>query len=206
MCPISSLIMVRSASHVDCIIAGQLYQICSRIGRMRREFLSKSGYSRVIDFFKSTGEYMRVFLLKDVPNVGMAGEIVKVSDGYAANLLFPRKAAVEVTRDNEGSLKARVIERERRKDVVATQTSMLAERIKSTEVVIRRKIHDDNKLYGSVGQTDIVEQLAEKGIKVSKSQVLIDKSIKTRGTHTVTIKLTSRLTPQLTVRVVAEAA
>jgi large subunit ribosomal protein L9 len=149
---------------------------------------------------------MRVFLLKDLPNVGKAGEIVKVSDGYAANFLFPRKSAVEVTRDNEESLKARVIERERKKEVVATQTSQLAERIKSTEIVIKRKIHDDNKLYGSVGQTDIVELLAEKGIKVSKSQVLIDKSIRTRGTHTVTIKLTARLTPQLTVRVISEAA
>lgn len=149
---------------------------------------------------------MRVFLLKDVPSVGMAGEIVKVSDGYAINFLFPRKSAVEVTRDNESSLKARIIDRERRQEVVATQTSMLAERIKSLELVVRRKIHDDNKLYGAVGPSDIAELLAEKGIKISKNQVHIDKSIKTRGTHTVTIKLTSRLNPQLTVRVVPEAA
>ena len=149
---------------------------------------------------------MRVFLLKDIVGVGMAGEIVKVSDGYAANFLFPRKAAVEVTKENESSLKAKIVDKERRQEVVATQTSLLAEKIKSLEVVIRRKIHDDNKLYGSVGPSDIAELLAEKGIKVSKSQICIDKAIKTRGTHSVTIKLTSRLQPALSVRVVAEAA
>jgi len=147
---------------------------------------------------------MKVFLFKDVEKVGIAGEIIKVTDGYATNFLFPRKLAVAVTPDNESSFKNRIKIIEKRHEVVASKTSMLAEKIKSTDLVIKRKMHDGTKLYGSISPHEIVDLLAEKGISISKSQVEFDKSIKTFGTHEVVIKLSSQLKPTLKVKVVGE--
>jgi large subunit ribosomal protein L9 len=81
---------------------------------------------------------------------------------------------------------------------------MLAEKIAHLTVAIKRKLHDDGKLYGSVSQNEIAEALAAQGVHIAKNQVQIDKSIKEKGTYQVTIKLTSRLQPMLKVQVVSE--
>lgn len=148
---------------------------------------------------------MQVYLLKDVAHVGFAGEIIKVSDGYAKNFLFPRSLAVELTAHNIGQYQAKVRKVENRKEAIATETSMRAEQIKESVVTISSKTHDNGKLYGAISAQDIVDALAAQcGIKVAKTQVLIDKSIKAIGNHSVTIHLSSRLQPQMMVKIVAE--
>ncbi len=144
---------------------------------------------------------MKVFLSKDVAQVGFAGEIVKVAEGYARNFLFPRDLAVEITAQNEDFYKKKIKQVENRKEAVATETSMLAEKIKSLKVTLNRKMHDDGKLYGAVSTSDIADALKELGVNVGKNQVLINKSIKTKGAHKVIIKLSSRLQPELVVSV-----
>ncbi len=148
---------------------------------------------------------MNVFLLKDIERIGIAGEIVKVKEGFAQNFLFPRKLAVEVTKDNQKHFKKREKVIEHRKDVVESKSSMLAEKIKSINITLKRKTHDDGKLYGSINPQEIVELLSAKGISVSKSQVLFGKSIKSTGAYDVTIKLSSKLQPALNVKVVSQA-
>jgi len=145
---------------------------------------------------------MKVYLLKDVEKLGLAGEVVKVKEGFAGNYLIPKKLAIAITPANEAFYggKARVVEH--RKEAVATKTSMLAEKIKSLQVKLKSKTHDGGKLYGSVGAADIVDLLAEKGISISKSQVEFGKSIKATGTYKVTIKLSSKLKPELSLKVV----
>lgn len=145
---------------------------------------------------------MKVFLLKDIERIGIAGEIVKVKEGFAQNFLFPKKLAVEVTQENEKHFKNREKVVEHRKEVIESKTSMLAEKIKSTLVTLKRKTHDDGKLYGAIGSQEVADILAEKGISVSKSQILFDKSIKSTGTFEVTIKLSSKLLPVIQVKVV----
>ena len=147
---------------------------------------------------------MKVYLKADIKGVGMSGEIITVSDGYARNYLFPRDYAVEITSANEKIYATKIKTIEHRKEVIATQTSMMAERIGSTQVTLKRKMHHDGKLYGSVGAADIADALKEQGFTVAKSQVIIDKSIKEKGAHTVTVKLTSRLQPKLKVLVASE--
>jgi len=148
---------------------------------------------------------MKVFLLKDIERIGLAGEIVKVKEGFAQNYLFPRKLAVEVTRGNQDYFKQRERVIEHRKEVVESKSSMLAEKIKSTHVVLKRKTHDDGKLYGSINPQEIVDCLSEKGISVSKSQILFGKSIKATGSYDITIKLSSKLQPSLSVKVSSQA-
>lgn len=145
---------------------------------------------------------MKVYLLKDIQKVGMAGEIITVSDGYAKNFIFPRKLGVEVTGSNNEFFQKRAKTIEHRKEVIESVTSMLSEQIKNLSLTIKKKMHDDNKLYASINPSDIVDLLAEKNIKVSKSQIIFDKSIKEAGTHLVTIKLSSKLQPQMTLKVI----
>ena len=147
---------------------------------------------------------MKVFLRKDVEKVGMAGEIIKVNDGYARNFLFPRELALEITSDNASYYQGKVKKVEHRKEVVATKTSMLAERINAMSITLKRKMHDDGKLYGAVGASEIVDELAKGGISIGKNQVLFDKSIKNKGTFQATIKLTSRLKPKIKITIVSE--
>ncbi len=147
---------------------------------------------------------MKVYICKDIEKIGLAGEIIKVSDGYANNFLIPKKLAVEVTRNNESFYQARVKKVEHRMEVISSKTSMLAQRIGSLKITLKRKMHDDGKLYGAINPGEIVDALAQHGVSISKSQVLFDKSIKSKGEFMVTIKLTSRLRPKIKVKIIAE--
>jgi len=147
---------------------------------------------------------VKVFLLKDVEKVGLAGEIIEAADGYAQNYLLRNKLGVIVTKANEASLKHKVKVVEHRKEVIATKTSMLAEKIKSLSISIKCKVHDDDKLYGSIGAADIVELLNAQGVKVAKNQVVLDKAIKSKGTHEVKIKLSNQLQPVFKLKIQPE--
>jgi len=147
---------------------------------------------------------VKVFLRKDVEKIGMAGEILKVNDGFARNFLLPRNLAVEITGNNESHFLKQVKNVVKRKEVIESKTSMLAERIKRMNVALKRKLHDDGKLYGAINATEIVEALGKEGVSLSKNQVIFGKSIKSKGTFEVTIKLTSRLKPILKVTIKSE--
>lgn len=146
---------------------------------------------------------MKVYLLKDVSKIGFAGEIIKVSDGYAKNFLFPRKLGVELTSKNESFYLSKVKNVEHRKEALASETNMFSEKINHLKITLKKKVHDDDRLYAAVNAGDIVDALAAENIKISKNQVKFDKSVKTLGEHKVTIKLSSKLQPQLTLKVVA---
>jgi|SRR5579871_1897177 len=147
---------------------------------------------------------MKVYLLKDVENVGMAGEVVKVSEGFGNNFILPRKLAIEVTAANEAYYNAKKKHVEKRNEVIASKTSMLAEKIKSLKLVLKRKLHDGEKLYGSVSPVEIVDLLAEHGVSVAKSQIEFGKAIKAKGSYEITIKLSSTLQPKVSLTIVAE--
>jgi len=147
---------------------------------------------------------MKVFLLKDVEKIGLEGEIIKVAEGFAHNFLIPRKLAIEVTSHNEASFqkKAKIVEK--RHEVIATQTSMLAERIKALTLTLKRKTHDDGKLYGSVSPAEVVDLMADRGVSIAKNQIEFAKMIKETGNYVITIKLSSKLQPKVKLTVVAE--
>lgn len=147
---------------------------------------------------------MKVYLTKDIQGVGIAGEIIKVKEGYAENFLLPRKMAIKITPHNEAFYLQRAKTVEHKKEVVASKTSMLAEKIKDMKFTLKRKMHDDGKLYASVSPTEVADLLCQEGISVSKSQIKIEKTIKEKGTFDLTVKLTSKLMPKIRLEVVAE--
>lgn len=147
---------------------------------------------------------MRVYMLKDVEKIGMAGQVINVSDGYATNFLIPRKLALKVTNENADFYKNKIKKVEADKKVLASKASMLAEKIKNMHLSIKERSHDDGKLYGAISSDEIVALLKEKGISINKKQVEFVKAIKSIGEHKVIIKLSSKLKPELTLKVVGE--
>lgn len=148
---------------------------------------------------------MKVFLLKDIEQVGFANEIVRVSDGFARNYLVSRKLAVEVTPKNSGFYEGKVKKVEHRKEAVSTKTSMLAEKIKSLKLTLKRKMHDGGKLYGSISQGEVSDLLSENGFSIAKNKIIFAKSIKEKGAYEVTVKLTSTLQPAFKLTIVPES-
>ena len=146
---------------------------------------------------------MKVFLLQDIENVGMAGQIVSVSDGYASNFLFPHKLAQKVMPGSEAFFAQKIKKAEVTAQVLSSKIAMLAERLKSVKITIAKRVHDDGKLYGSVSAEEVVDALKAKDFSINKKQVVFGKTVRTVGQHPVTIKLSSTLTPEVTVVVVA---
>lgn len=146
---------------------------------------------------------MKILLLKDVPKIGMAGTVATVADGFARNFLFPHKLAREVTRETERGVAQLVQTVQVKKEQIATKSSILAERIKQLTLTLRCKLHHGDRLYGAVHATDIVALLAHEGISVAKNQIIFEEAIKTKGMHSVTIKLSNTLQPRCALKVVA---
>lgn len=150
----------------------------------------------------STNVY--VFMKKDVEHIGMKGSLLKVSSGYANNFLIPKGFARIVSEKEVGELKKKNKNIESLKSQVASKTSILCENIKKTSLTIKQKAHDDGKLYGAVPASLVAAELKSKGFSVSKSQIEFNKSIKKIGQYVVTVKLSSKLKPELNLKVIEE--
>jgi large subunit ribosomal protein L9 len=147
---------------------------------------------------------MEVILREHVENLGSRGQIVKVADGYARNYLLPRKLALPVTAGNK-----KHVERERAKlDAREADEKRVAEalgaRLANVEVVIARKVGENEVLYGSVTTADIGEALVGHGIDVDRRKLQLAEPIKKVGDVDVPIRLHREVTAVVKVRVVPE--
>ncbi|MCK4499802.1 50S ribosomal protein L9 [Candidatus Babeliales bacterium] len=145
---------------------------------------------------------MFVYMLKDVEKVGMAGQVVKVADGFARNMLIPKKMAIKVGPSQIAMYQEKSKKISVDSVAVSSKVGMLAERIRNMHVTVKERAHDDGKLYGAVGADEIVELLKEKDISINKKQVEFTKNIRMIGEHKAIIRLSSKLKPELTVKVV----
>ena len=148
---------------------------------------------------------IQVYMLKDVEAVGMTGQVVKVSEGYASNFLVPRKLAIRIDNTNKKFYAGLQLREKVTQEVLSTKMGMIAERIKGLRLSVKQKIHDDGKLYGALSADIVVDLLKEKEIVITKKQVEFVKNIKNVGEHKVIIKLSAKLKPELTLKVVGEA-
>ena len=148
---------------------------------------------------------MIVILLKDVKGTGKAGEIVKVSDGYARNMLIPRGMAKEATDGNVRSLeKAKAVQAQKDADAKAA-AEKLAEELKEKEIVIRTKGGEGGKLFGSITTKDIEAAVKDQlGVKIDKKKMQLESPIKHIGSHEVAVKLAGGVAAVIRVKVEAE--
>ncbi len=145
---------------------------------------------------------MQVILREYVPNLGAPGDVVTVKDGYARNYLIPKGLAIPASKK---SLKA--IERERqiilaKAERIRKKLMSEAERLNEVELVIPQRVIEEDRLYGSVSATEIVNALKEKGFEITKKQVLLDEPIKKLGEYLVPIRLSGDVTAHVKVKVV----
>ena len=147
---------------------------------------------------------MQVILLENVPSLGKAGDLVKVSDGYGRNYLIPQKKALLAT---EKSLK--VIEHQKRQvqqrmEKTKKDAEKMAQRIKKLSSTFVKTVGESGKLFGSVTSMDIENYLKENGIEVDRKKISLEEPIKNLGVFTVPIKLHPEVTTHLKVWVVQE--
>lgn len=148
---------------------------------------------------------MEVILLQDVKSLGKKGEIVKVNDGYARNYILPKKLGVEANSKNLNDLK---LQKAHEAKVAAEQLEaarQLAEEIKEKEVVLKLKLGEGGKTFGSVSSKEIADAAkAQLGYAIDKKKIQLKESIKTIGTHNVAIRLHAKVTAELKVKVIEE--
>ena len=148
---------------------------------------------------------MIVILNRDVKGTGKAGDVVKVSDGYARNMLLPRGYAKEATEGNIRSLeKQKAIAAEKKAEEKAAAQAR-AEEINKLSVKISTKVGDSGKIFGSITSKDIAEALkAQHGMDLDKKKIQLSSPIKQTGETAVDITLYQEVTAQLKVIVEAE--
>lgn len=140
---------------------------------------------------------MKVLLIQDVYNLGRAGEVKKVANGYGRNYLIPQGLAVLAT---PGALKG--VERirsqaERQRAVLNKEMGAIAEKLVGVELVFPVKAGDTGKLYGSVTPQMIVEAINQQaGVELTKRHI-DSQPIRTIGVHTVNVRLTMDLIPEV---------
>ena len=143
---------------------------------------------------------MKVLLLRDHDKLGKAGDIKNVADGYARNFLLPRGLAVLAT---AGALKqAETIRHaeEKRRAKLFAEAQAVANQLTGTTLIFRALASETGKLYGSITANDIAEAIQrEKGIEVDKRTIELREPLRSLGTHTVSVRLATELTPSLTV-------
>ncbi|MBU8899749.1 50S ribosomal protein L9 [Corallococcus sp. H22C18031201] len=147
---------------------------------------------------------MKVILREDIDNLGKSGDLVTVKDGFGRNFLLPRKKAVLASEQNMRQL-------EHEKAVMTARNAKLkgaaeeqAKKVGATKVTIKRKVGEQDKLYGSVTALDIAEALAAAGQTVDRRHIHLPEPIKALGSFEVELRLHRDVVAKIKVDVAAE--
>ena len=145
---------------------------------------------------------MDVVLLKDVDNLGTAGDVVKVKPGFARNYLIPQGIALRASKQN-------LAISEERKRVIRNRAGKaqkvyiaLSNSITKTELTIEVQVGEEERMFGSVTSQDIHQALLDKGISVDRHAIQLEEPIKALGVYNVPVKVTPDLIPELKLYVI----
>ena len=145
---------------------------------------------------------MKVILLKDSNKLGKEGDVIEVKDGYARNYLIPQRLALVATEgsfkrlEEIKSVKAKVEER-KKKDFLK-----IKEKIEKISLTITAEVKDDEELYGSITEAQILKLLQPEGIKLGKDSLVLDEPIKKLGVYNLKVNVYSGVEATLRVWVV----
>ncbi len=147
---------------------------------------------------------MEIILREDVEKLGARGAMVKVADGYARNYLLPRKLAVPATESNR-----KIVEQERdaylRREAKAIgEAQDLASLMSKVTLSFKRRVGENDQLFGSVTAKDIADALEGQKYHVERQRVHLDEPIRTLGEHKVSVRLHRDVNAEVTVVVEAE--
>jgi large subunit ribosomal protein L9 len=150
---------------------------------------------------------MQVILLEKVANLGNLGDVVRVKDGFARNFLIPQRKARRATETAIADFEARRAELEKVAAEKLSACKAIGEKMQGTVVEIHQKAGVDGRLFGSVTNHDIAEQLTQKGFTIEKGAVRLPNGpLKAVGEYPVAIALHTDVVSEVVVKVIGEAA
>ena len=150
---------------------------------------------------------MQIILLEKVVNLGNLGDIVKVKDGYARNFLIPSGQARRATESNKAEFEARRLELEKAAAAKLAAAQAQGEKLAGTTVKLTQKAGVDGRLFGSVTNQDIAEELNKLGYALAKAQIRMPHGpIKTVSESRVSVSLHTDVLVDITVSVYGETA
>lgn len=150
---------------------------------------------------------MQIILLDKVLNLGALGDVVKVKDGYARNFLIPTGRARRATKTAIADFEARRAELEKIAAAKLAEAQALGEKLASATVKLTQKAGVDGRLFGSVTNHDVAEELVKMGFEVAKAQVRMPNGpLKMVGDYTVQVHLHTDVNVDVSVSVLGETA
>jgi large subunit ribosomal protein L9 len=148
---------------------------------------------------------MKVVLRKDVPNLGRAGEVKDVADGYGRNFLIPRGLAAVASKTAIQNVEAHKAAESRQSARTAAEYEAFAQQLNELQITVHAHAGEQGRLYGSVTSADIAQELSRAvGKTVEKRDIDLDDPIRSTGAHKVKVRVAPRLTATLTVEVVGD--
>ena len=145
---------------------------------------------------------MKVILLEDVKSLGKKGEIVTVSDGYARNMILPKKLGVEANSKNMNDLKLQNANAEKIAKEQLENAKEFAALMETKEVVVTMKAGEGGRAFGSVSSKEIAQAAKEQcGMEIDKKKIQLPEAIKNFGVYEVTVKLHPQVSGKLKVKV-----
>ena len=148
---------------------------------------------------------MKVILLDNIKGVGKKDEIINASDGYARNILFPKKLAVEANNENMSKLKAKKQSEQYKKDVNKENAEKIAKKLDNITLTIKVKAGENGKIFGGVTSKEISEELKKQyKIDIDKKKIILNENIKNLGSFDISMKLFEGVTGKLKVKVISE--
>ena len=149
---------------------------------------------------------MKVILLENVKSLGKKGEIVNVNDGYARNFILPKKLGVEATGKNLNDLKLQKNNEKKVAQENLDAAKELAAELSAGKVELAIKVGEGGRTFGSVSSKEIAVAVKDKmQLDIDKKKIQLKESIKSLGTHIVTVKLHPEVSAELKVVVKEEA-
>lgn len=147
---------------------------------------------------------MKVILQKDVKNLGKVGELVNVASGYARNFLFPRLLAAEATEKRMAEFEHLKRAAEAKMKKANAERQEIIGKLKGLNVVIKGTAGENDKLFGSVTNNDISNELEKHGFSIDRRDIVLEEPIRVLGSHKAIVKLGEGL--ETTISVVVERA
>jgi len=140
---------------------------------------------------------MNVILTEDIQSLGRIGEVVKVAPGYARNYLLPKGLALTATGRNVNELEHRKRILAQKREKVRRQRLSVAEKLNQLRITVKRKVVEEDKLYGSVNVAEIARILGEHGFEIDRKDIKLAQPIKELGTFPVAVRIDADITAEV---------
>jgi large subunit ribosomal protein L9 len=144
---------------------------------------------------------MQVILLERIGRLGQMGDVVKVKDGYARNFLLPKGKALRATKTNREQFETQRTQLEAKNLELKKEADAVSTKLDGKSFIVLRQASDSGQLYGSVTTRDIAETVTEGGFTVGRTQILLDRPIKSLGRHPIRIRLHPEVDSSVTINV-----